>query len=414
MRYFGLVRVYSSLAARAALPVGTPLYFGIFVVAFVVFGPTGMRAADLVFTLRSSPPFTLLFWLGWLILTFPVARLALVPPSSAYLRWLPAPRSILYASAMVCAFIVELPLGILFFHGEGIRSGLSAGLAALGLHAAGSTRPLGFQHVIIAAGWTMATFVPQPWIALAASFVTAVYAVKFAVDRAPEVHAMARGKTRLLHPVTALTQTHLRYVLRQESSVFGRMFILSCLAGVCIPLAARGFDIETPEQFGTMTLVFSIVALTPALSGLTGAILRSERQTSWLADVLRTPAHVRVFAAATASAIGGASGAVCLGVIACLRLRDGNFLQTLRIFANPLVWACSVGVVLTSLAREAQASPKRGDQGMVAVLIIVMVGLGLTSWWRETTLLVAMFLSLVALVLAPQRWEVLRRRRGTS
>ncbi len=414
MRYFQLARVYSSLAVRAALPVGTPLYFGIFVVAFVVFGPTGMRAADLVFTLHSSPPFALVFQLGWLILTLAVARLALVPPSSSYLRWLPAPRSVLYAAAMANAFCVELPLGLLFFRGDGLRSGLSTVFGAMAVHAAAITRPFGYSHVFIGIGWIVATFVPQPWVALSVAFVSAAYAVKLAVDRAPEVHALARGKTRLRHPVTAMTIAHIRYVIRRESSVLGRLFVLSGLAGLCIPLAARGFDVETPEQMGGLVLVFSIVLLTPALSGLSGAVLRSERQTSWLADVLRTPARVRVFAAAFAASIVGTIGAVFLSLVASLRLPAGNLPQTLRVFTSPLVWVWSMGFLLTSLAREAEASPKRGDWAMVFVLVIVMVGLIACSFWGEKTLPAALFFAALSLFLAPERWLVLRRRRGTS
>jgi hypothetical protein len=127
MRYIRLARVYSSLSARAAAPLGTPIFFGLFLVAFIVFGPTGMRAADLVFTMRSSPLLAIGLWLGWTILLFPVARLALIPPSSLYLRWLPAPRAILYATAAGCVFVVELPWMILFARGEGIASAFAAG-----------------------------------------------------------------------------------------------------------------------------------------------------------------------------------------------------------------------------------------------------------------------------------------------
>lgn len=414
MRYTGLVRVYLSLSARAAVPLGTPVFFGVFIVAFIVFGPTGMRSADLVFTMRTTPLLATCLWLGWIILVFPVARLALIPPSSMYLRWLPAPRAVLYASAAFCALVVELPWMILWGRGEGIPSALAAGLGALALHAAWATRPIGIIHVLFLGGWALSAFLPIPWVGAFVAALTSVFAVKRAIDRAPEMYAMARGAQRVRTPAIALALAHMTYVIRKEPAVLGRMLVLSSLAGTILPLAARGHDLEAPSSFGALSLALAAIALAPAMSGVGGAVLRSERLSDWFCDVLGTSARTRIVASALASANIGAIAGVFLGVVASSLLHDPTWPVVLRVITIPGLFGAATGCVLTGLAREAEASPKRGDRGMVSALVIMVIGIVLASWLGERALGVHVMVAMASLAVMPKRMEVLRRRRGIS
>lgn len=414
MRYIGLVRVYLSLSARAAVPLGTPIFFGVFVVAFIVFGPTGMRAADLVFTMRTSPPLTIGLWLGWIVLLFPVARLALIPPSSMYLRWLPAPRTILYASAAFCVFVVELPWMILWARGEGIISAFATGFGALALHAAWATRPLGIVHGLFLLGWAISIFLPYPGLSLLVAGVTSIFAVKRAIDRAPEMHAIARGSSRARAPAIALALSHMTYVLRKEPAVLGRMLILSSLAGIIMPLAARGHDLETPPSFGALSLALAAISLSPAMAGVSGGVLRSERLSGWLCDVLSISARTRITAAALASASIGGLGGIFLGVMAVSLLHHPAWPVIARVIAIPAFFGAATGCILTGFAREAEASPQRGDRGMISALVVMVVGIVAASWWGERAIGVFGIVVMVSLTVMPKRLELLRRRRGIS
>lgn len=425
-RYVGLARVYASLSARAAIPLGTPIFFGIFVVACIVFGPQGMDAADLVFMLRTSPLWMILLWFGWIVLLFPVARLALVPPSSLYLRWLPAPRAILYVSAAFCTFVVELPWIVLFGRGEGIVSGFSAGFGAVALHAAWATRPFGFVHALVLLGWAISAFLlfpcsnvwgapsTLPWLTLTIAGFTAALAVAHAIDRAPEMHALARGATRVRAPEMALALAHVTYIVRKEPAVVGRMIVLSALFGLILPFAARGHDLEAPSSFGGLAFGISAVALSPAMSGVSAAVIRSERLLAWLSDVLGTSARTRVWAAALASSLFGIGAGVFLGLVAVIGLHSREWTIVLRLVMIPILWGVIGGAVLTGFAREAEDSPRRGDRGMTATLIVMIAGIVSASLWGEYALGLLVLIAVVSFALAPGRWELLRRRRGTS
>ncbi|MBK9264199.1 MAG: hypothetical protein IPM54_30910 [Polyangiaceae bacterium] len=413
MRYVRLALVYMSLSARAAVPLGAPLFFGVFVVAFIVFGPTGMRAADLVFTLRTSWPLAFVLWTGWLVLALPVARLALVPPSSMYLRWLPAPRWVLYASAALSGLVVELPWMVLFGRGESIASGFAAGLGALAVHAALVTRPVGIVHVLVALGWAAIALQPSVMIAFPTACIASLIAVGHAMDRAPEMHAMARGSVRARAPVIALAMTHLFYVLRKEPAVLGRAFILSILAGLSLPMAARGHDLETPPAFGALSLGLAAVAISPAMSGSSAAVIRSERLSAWLCDVMGTSPRTRALAAALATSVIGAAAGLFLGLVAAILLRHSAW-TLVRVAMIPLFFGMAVGGAFAGFAREADASPKRGDRGMVSALVVTIMGVVTASLWGERALLLHLVLAALSIAIAMRRAEVLRRRRGVS
>lgn len=414
MRYLALARVYLSLSGRAALPVGMPIFFGVLVVACVVFGPTGMRASELAYTLRTAPLVAVLMWFAWIVLVFPAARLALVPPSSSYLRWLPAPRAILYLAAALATWVVEWPWVILFAAGEGVLSGLSAGFGAIALHAAYTLRPWGWTHGVVLLGWALSAFVPHPAAALGMATVTMGLAVKQAVDRAPEVSSYVRGTPRVERPEVALARVHVMYLVRKEPVVLGRVLVMASLAGLVLPLAARGHDLETGPSHGALALGIAAFSLLPAMSGVGAAVIRSERLASWLLDGLGASGRTRVVAAALAAALCGAVAGLVIGVVASMGLSIHDGAIVLRVLAIPVLWGALAGATCTCLARETEASPRRGDRGLVLLLVLMFFGVGSASWWGERVLGVHTLLAMAALLLAPQRWERLRRRRGTS
>lgn len=413
MKSLALAQVYLSLSARSAAVLGAPIFFGILVVSAIVFGPTGMRAADLVFTLRSAPFFAAALWLAWLILVFPVAKLALLPPSSLYLRWLPAPRSILYFSAALATFVVELPWLILFAVGESIFSGLAAAFAALALHAAATVRPLNVRHGLVFLGVTISVFVPNLLLALPLSFVMAMVAVKYAVDRAPEVHALAPGKTRVLPPALALARGHLIYLTRKEPAVLGRLLILASLTGLVIPSAARGFDVESPSEYGQLSLIVSAVFLSPGLAAVAASVIRSERLMSWLTDVLGTSAWNRTSGATIATAVIAIGSGIGSGLLALGFGRLPGYAAQ-SILVVPVIWGLVVASIGTSLARESESAPKRGDRGMVFALVMVIAGIVSAITWGQISLVVHVICAALTQYFAPRRALRIRRLRGTS
>lgn len=413
MKVLALARVYLSLSARSAVVLGTPIFFGILVVCAIVFGPTGMRASDLVFTLRSAPFFSAALWIAWLVLVFPVAQLALLPPSSLYLRWLPAPRWVLYVSAAIAAFVVELPWLLLFAVGETMASGLTAALAALAFHAAAAVRPLTFRHGIVLLGVVAAVFVRNVFLALPLALIVAAIAVKYAVDRAPEVYALAPSKTRVLPPAWALARGHLLYLARKEPAVLGRLFILSGLAGLVIPSAARGFDVESPADYGRLALIVSALFLSPGLAAVASSVIRSERLLSWLTDVLGTSTRNRTMGAAIATSLIAMAFGMSVGLVALTVGRLSAY-DAYGILVVPVFWGLAVATIGTSLARESEMAPKRGDRGMVFSLVLMIVGIVSAITWGAISLVGHVGCAVLALYLAPRRALRIRRLRGTS
>jgi len=372
-----------------------------------------MRASDLVFTMRSAPPFAVALWLAWLILVFPVARLALIPPASSYLRWLPAPRMVLYLAAGLATFVVELPWLILFAVGENIISGFAAGIAALALHAIATVRPLNVRHFVVCLGTTISALVKVPLLSLLLSLLMAAIAVKYALDRAPEVHARIPGRPRVSSPIFALARVHLTYLFRKESAVLGRLLVLSILAGLVIPLAARGFDVETPDEYGRLLLIVSAVFLSPGLSGIASAVIRSERLMAWITDVLGTSARHRSWSAACSTAMIAMAAGLGSSFVALIFGRLPGSAIT-RVLVIPALWGLVVATIGTGLARETEAAPKRGDRGMVFALVMMIAGIVSAIWWGEFSLFFHVSLVFVALLLAPRRTLRIRRLRGTS
>ncbi|MRG95573.1 hypothetical protein [Polyangium spumosum] len=413
MRNLALAKILVVLGARAAYPLAAPLLLGIFIVASVLFGPNGMSPPEALAVMRASPTLLAVLWAGWLVLGLPAARAALVPPSGTYLRWLPAPRLVFHLAGAACALVVEAPWMLLFGCGEGLVSAATAGLAALAGHALCATRPWGALSALAAAFVGGAVFASASPLALALALVAACLSIPEAFRRAPEASARANRGFFGRSPLGALASTFLLGVLRGEPAVLGRALSLAALAGLVLPLAARGHDLEADASIGALALGLAAVALSPGLSGAAAAVVRSERAASWLCDATGTAPAARALAAALAGGLLGAASGLVLALVAAFGLH-APLLLTARLVALSVVFGLATGAVLVGGAREAEASPRRGDRGMVQALVWAAFGATAASLAGEGSLALSSAVALLLLHRSARRAEVLRRLRGAA
>ena len=413
MRHLALAKILVVLSMRAAYPLAAPLLLGIFLVATVLFGPNGMSPPEALAVMRASPTLMTVLWTGWLMLGLPAARAALVPPSATYLRWLPAPRLVFHLVGGVCALVVEAPWMLLFGRGEGLLSASTAGLAALAGHALAATRPWGAEEALAAAGVGLAVFGNIPPLAFGAALVAACLAVPAAFRRAPEASANAARGFWGRSPLGALASTFLLGVLRGEPAVLGRALALAALAGLVLPLAARGHDLDTDTSIGALALGLAAVALAPGLSGAAAAVVRAERAASWLCDATGTAPRTRALAAALAGGILGATSGLVLALVGALGLHASVALAA-RLVVLSVASGLATGAVLVGGAREAEASPRRGDRGMIEAFVWAAFGAAVASLVGELSLGMVVGVGIVRVGAALRRAEVLRRVRGTA
>ena len=413
MRHLALAKILLVLSVRAAYPLAAPLLLGIFIVATVLFGPNGMSPPEALAVMRASPTLLGVLWAGWLVLGLPAARAALLPPSATYLRWLPAPRLVFHLAGGAAGLVVEAPWMLLFGRGEGALSAATAGLAALAGHALCATRPWGALEAGAAVLVGAAVFAPAAPLALAAAVVAACLAVPSAFRRAPEAsHGANRGFFGR-SPLTALASTFLLGVLRGEPSVLGRAFALAALAGLVLPLAARGHDLEADTSIGALALGLAAALLSPGLSGAAAAVVRAERAASWLCDATGTAPASRALAAALAGGALGAASGLVLGLVGALGLHAPVALGA-RLVALTVASGLGTGAILVGGAREAEVSPRRGDRGMIQALVWAAFGVAAASLAGELSLAVASAVAALLVGISTRRAEVLRRLRGAA
>lgn len=413
MRHLALAKILVVLSIRAAYPLAAPLLLGIFLVATVLFGPNGMSPPEALAVMRASPTLMTVLWAGWLVLGLPAARAALVPPSTTYLRWLPSPRLVFHLAGATCALVVEAPWMLLFGRGEGLLSAATAGLAALAGHALGATRPWGAREAFAAAGVGLAVFARVPPLAFGAGLVAAGLAVPAAFRRAPEVSAGVNRGFSGRTPLGALASTFLLGVLRSEPAVASRALALAALAGLVLPLAARGHDLTADASIGALALGLAAVALSPGLSGATAAVVRAERAAAWLCDATGTAPGTRALAAALAGGVLGAVSGLVLAIVAALGLHASLVLAA-RLVVLSVASGLVTGATLVGGAREAEASPRRGDRGMLEALVWAAFGAAAASFAGELSLVVILAVGIVRVGSAARRAEVLRRLRGAA
>jgi hypothetical protein len=392
MPYLLLARTLLGLSARAAYPVGAPIYLALAIVASVLFGPTGMRASDVTHAMSGSVAFSIALWSGWLLLALPIARAAFAPRAALYLRWMPAPRWIFLVAGGGCLFTIEAPFILLFGRGAGPLAGFVAGILATAGHSlllARSTRPLDLAAVALF-GFAVAAR-PAPALLGPVALVAAVLGLRAAFRRAPEVGARApRPLLSPRSPLAALAVALAAVVIRGEAAVIGRALALGALGGLVIPLAALGHDLTEPSSIGALSIGVLGLALAPGLSGIGAAVMRAERSAEWLLDAAGTPSSLRAAAAATICAGFGAAVGLGGGAIAAAGLGGGHrVLVAVRVVSIGGTLGAVTGAVLAGSARAAGSSPKRADRNMLAAILWAAAAtLGASSFGERSLLLI--------------------------
>ncbi|UQA57692.1 hypothetical protein [Polyangium aurulentum] len=415
MPYLLLARTLLGLSARAAYPVGAPIYLGLAIVASVLFGPTGMRASDVTRAAGGSVAFTIALWSGWLLLALPIARAAFAPRSALFLRWMPAPRWIFLLAGAGCLFAIEAPFILLFGRGAGLLAGFVAGILATAGHSlllARSSRPLDLAAAALFGFAVVAR--PAPALLVPIALVAAVLGVRAAFRRAPEIGARApRSFVSPRSPLPALAVALAAVVIRGEAPVIGRALALGALGGLVIPLAALGHDLTEPSSIGALSIGVLGLALAPGLSGIGAAVMRAERSAEWLLDAAGTPSSLRAAAAAAVCAAFGAAVGLGVGALAAAGLGGASrILVGVRVVAIGGALGAAIGAVLAGSARVAGSSPKRADRNMLAALLwAAAAALGASSFGERSLLLI--FAIAAALVVRDtRRAGPLRHQRG--
>jgi hypothetical protein len=119
-------------------------------------------------------------------------------------------------------------------------------------------------------------------------------------------------------------------------------------------------------------------------------------------------------AASLASAAIGAGAGLLMGFVSMLWMSHPVFAIVARIITIPACFGAAVGCILTGLARENEASSRRGDRGMVSALVVMIAGIVFASLWGERVLGVFIVAAALGFIMMPQRMATMRRRRGIS
>jgi len=260
-------RVVGLAAARRAAPV----WGGVAIAAMVIFGGTGMHAADLTgAALGSAGVATGLFAL-WMILMAPVGAAMVDPRPTAYLRALPWPRAWRWAVGGAIATAVQGPWTLLWAVGEGASAAVVA-------------------TAVAAAAMLAVASIPWP-----------------APRRAP----------RWRGPVRALVGAHGRAVVRRRGTALARGAALAALGGAVAGLVARANALSAAEAL-VVVLVAASVALPMAIGALAAPVAESDRDLGWVLASTGCSRGARVVAQVVALAGAGAAFGAGLGALMAL------------------------------------------------------------------------------------------------
>ena len=415
--FWALLRVVARQAGRAAVQRTAPFYFGLLIVATIIFSPVGMDAADVARWAAQSRPFRLCLWSLWLIGTTPASQAIWSEPALFFLRSLPVPRLYFYAAQGLLLTLFELPWVWLSLRGAGLQAGAGALLGSLAAHClivARVRQPLDVMAGVLILA-VIAVPVPAPW-ALPLLVAALWIGLRVVFARAPERDVPA-GRARIAGPPTwALAHAYLLSLWRGQPALLWRFLILMFVGGAVAVLAIRNNDIVDGETQATLTLGCGVAPLLLGAAGLCGPLLRMARQAGWLLSVCAISGGVRVRAAVLAVAmvalpLGVVHSAATAWLIGChqpLRLIAGGAL------AAPLVSCLAYGVAHYAA---------RGDKGDGERLLLVALGalfcIVLGTWALHEWLLLALLLAAAYALLRTAESEVpplrhLRRSRERS
>ena len=118
-RFFALGRVLSKASFQNAAPIALPFYFGLLLLASVLFSPQGLEAKTVIQAFQNSPALALALWAAWILFTLPTARAVLTPKEGALFRALPIPRIHFLFIIGFHLFMIEFPWTLLWLRGSG-------------------------------------------------------------------------------------------------------------------------------------------------------------------------------------------------------------------------------------------------------------------------------------------------------
>lgn len=358
---------YLREAGLAAAERAAPLYFGIGIVAAILFGSANaMRASDALQAFASSRPLRIGFWTAWIIATAPAARLLFATPTTFYLRSLPRTRAPLAAAVSVGLIAVEAPWIALFARGGGALSGATTAALAASLHGALlAPAPLVALVLVVAIGWPA-----PPSVLLGLGLAGAIASGRAAFRVAPE--RAARSRRRLVRgpaPV-ALGLAYLAVAWRGTRPAFIRAVLVGAAGGALTGLVGRNNGVSGSVAFA---LGMTGPILVVAAGGIVEAVVAVEREAGWILTTSRTSMPVR--AAARAGAAGAAGLVLGAGVAAIVAAGVGG---GVGLVAAVALWGGALAAVLTSVERIAARSGER-DGGVAVSCALGLAILAATS-----------------------------------
>lgn len=289
-----LLRALWVSAGRAAVARALPLYFGVLIVASVLFEGSGVRPADVVEAAGKSLVARLLLYLAWTLVSLPALRALLTTPASFFLRTLPVARWRVWSVWGAALLLAELPWAYLWLRGGGLATGLSAIAAALAAGTLALTRLERNAERLAALALAAVLCAPPFWPRLlAVSAATAALGAQRVWLRAPEPRATGEIGWIGGGPLRALAASHAVLLWRQAGAQLSR-----AAAFVALALVAGYFGVKNTRPASTAQLLGLCSALlAPALilggASLCGPLLRSEAQLRWLLAVCGTPPSSR-------------------------------------------------------------------------------------------------------------------------
>lgn len=303
-----------------AIARAVPVYAGVAVVGAVLFGPTGMRAADLVDAMQGSAPVGLVLWSAWLIALAPAARTLYRGEAGFYLRALPVPLALhLAVPALVGLALHALWIGVMIA-GADVATGAAAGFAAASASALIALCPRHAGEALIRAGLfaglgvALWFDVPAPALG-AASLALYLPLTAMAWSRAPE-RARRRDLLRVAGPAAvALGVSALASIWRGGRSALGRALLFTAGGGAAIGLVAGSNHIDG-AGFGALLVGVGGLALAAALGAIAAALVEHERAAAWLLDATGASGALRVAAASLPCALLGVGCGLALGALA--------------------------------------------------------------------------------------------------
>ncbi len=364
----------ASTAGRPVLVRALSLWSGLAILVAILFGPSGLRAVDVVRWMSISTSARALLWGAWTALTTPVVAAAFDAPGTITLRTLMSRRA-LVTHVLFLLTVAQLPWAVLFACGIGPLAAANAAPLAVALETsalAASRRP---RHALLAAVAAAVVVADLPSGLTVAPAVALAYVSTMAAWRG---RLVARSSTLRLtgrtSPVLALTVTHLLGLVRTARARVTTAATMAFLGGAALFLSLRN---DPPARPVARALLCLTLPLCVAISVLVAPALRVEERLAPYTRATRTPSRVVFLSlaltlATPSSAFGATSSAVAVS------LAGGAPWTTA---AAVLAWACALALTLAGWARRHHRTARR-DPGLfvVGVLAVAAAFSGIASW----------------------------------